>query len=132
MSAGRGARRSQSPCARRSRRLSGGIRMVRSGAACRPIWCLGGGRFIRWSKLGVWERLLERVQERGLELGMAFLDGTSIRAHHKAAGAAKKGESGAQRDVREALGRSRGGHGTKACVITDGVGRAISFARSGS
>jgi hypothetical protein len=36
--------------------------------------------------------LLELAQQRGgLEAGMAFLDGTSIRAHHKAAGAAKKG-----------------------------------------
>src|SRR4051812_49918798 len=43
-------------------------------------------------------------------------------------GGAKKRGSGAQRDVREALGRSRGGYGTKACVITDGAGRAISFA----
>jgi hypothetical protein len=32
------------------------------------------------------------AQERGVELGMAFLDGTSIRAHAKAAGAAKKGD----------------------------------------
>lgn len=47
--------------------------------------------FRRWARHGVWERLLERVQERGLQLGMAFLDGTVIRAHHKAAGAAKKG-----------------------------------------
>jgi hypothetical protein len=30
--------------------------------------------------------------------------------------------------VREALGRSRGGYSTKACVITDGADRAISFA----
>jgi transposase len=30
--------------------------------------------------------------------------------------------------VREALGRSRGGYGTKACVIADGRGRAIAFA----
>src|ERR671913_430784 len=44
MSAGRGARRSPSPCVRRSRRLSGGIRMARNGAAYRPIWCPGGGR----------------------------------------------------------------------------------------
>src|SRR4051812_31201736 len=43
-------------------------------------------------------------------------------------GGVKKRGSGAQRDVREALGRSRGGYGTKACVITDGAGRAISFA----
>src|SRR5688500_12458245 len=34
----------------------------------------------------------------------------------------------AQRDVREALGRSRGGYGTKACVLADGAGRAIAFA----
>src|SRR3954447_23895338 len=43
-------------------------------------------------------------------------------------GGAKKKGARAQRDVREALGRSRGGYGTKACVITDGAGRAISFA----
>jgi hypothetical protein len=46
--------------------------------------------FIRWSRLGVWERLLAMAQARGVELGMAFLDGTSIRAHQKAAGATKK------------------------------------------
>ena len=45
--------------------------------------------FIRWARLGVWERLLTLVQERGLQLGMTFLDGTNIRAHQKAAGAAK-------------------------------------------
>src|SRR4051812_39342513 len=59
---------------------------------------------------------------------MAFLDGTTIRVHQKAAGAAKKGGSSAQRDKREALGRSRGGFATKACVIADGSGRAIGFA----
>ena len=55
-------------------------------------WWRAAQTFIRWSKLGVWERLLERTQEGGVELGMAFLDGTSIRAHHKAAGASKKGD----------------------------------------
>ena len=29
--------------------------------------------------------------------------------------------------MREALGRSRGGFGTKACVIADGLGRAVAF-----
>src|SRR3954468_9882936 len=38
-----------------------------------------------------------------------------------------KGGSQAQRDCREALGRSRGGYGTKACVIADASGRAIAF-----
>ena len=73
-------------------------------------------------------RLLNRVQQRGVALGMAFLDGTTIRAHQKAAGADKRGADGEQRDRREALGRSRGGYGTKACVIADGRGRAVAFA----
>ena len=56
-------------------------------------WWMAAQTFGRWSRLGVWERLLEAAQRRGgVEAGMAFLDGTSIRAHHKAAGAAKKGE----------------------------------------
>jgi transposase len=87
-----------------------------------------GRLFIRWAHLGVWERLLNLVQQRGVALGMTFLDGTNIRAHQKAAGADKKGAESEQRDRREALGRSRGGYGTKACVIADGRGRAVAFA----
>jgi transposase len=90
-------------------------------------WWRAAQTFIRWARLGVWERLLTLAQERGVQLGMTFLDGTSIRAHQKAAGAARKGGSQAERDQREALGRSRGGYGTKACVIADGLGRAVAF-----
>ncbi len=55
-------------------------------------WWRAAQTFIRWAHLGVWERLLSLVQERGVKLGMAFLDGTSVRAHQKAAGAARKGD----------------------------------------
>ena len=54
-------------------------------------WWKAAQTFIRWARLGVWERLLERVQRRGVALGMAFLDGTDVRAHQKAAGAEKRG-----------------------------------------
>jgi transposase len=54
-------------------------------------WSRAAQTFIRWARLGVWERLLGLVQERGVDLGMTFLDGTSIRAHQKAAGARRKG-----------------------------------------
>ena len=54
-------------------------------------WSRAAQTFIRWARLGVWERLLELAQGRGVELGMTFLDGTSIRAHQKAAGARRKG-----------------------------------------
>src|SRR4051812_35381000 len=73
------------------------VRRHANGAKWRAVpaelgpWWRAAQLFIRWSKLGVWQRLLEAAQARGVELGMAFLDGTSIRAHHKAAGAPKKG-----------------------------------------
>lgn len=54
-------------------------------------WSRAAQTFIRWARLGVWERLLGLAQGRGVELGMTFLDGTSIRAHQKAAGARRKG-----------------------------------------
>jgi len=54
-------------------------------------WWRAAQVFIRWARLGVWERLLALVQERGVALGMVFLDGTSVRAHHKAAGAVRRG-----------------------------------------
>lgn len=52
-------------------------------------WWMAAQTFIRWARLGVWERLLMLVQQRGVQLGMTFLDGSNIRAHQKAAGAAK-------------------------------------------
>ena len=89
-------------------------------------WSRAAQTFIRWARLGVWERLLRLAQERGIQLGMTVLDGTSIRAHQKSTGGPKRGTP-AERDTREALGRSRGGYGTKACVIADGLGRAVAF-----
>ncbi len=68
----------------------------RNGAKWRPVppelgpWWKAAQLHIRWSRLGVWERLLGLAQKHGVELGMTFLDGTSIRAHQKAAGAARK------------------------------------------
>ena len=70
----------------------------RNGAKWRAIpaelgpWWRAAQIFIRWARLGAWDRLLDLAQERGVELGMAFLDGTSIRAHAKAAGASKRGD----------------------------------------
>src|SRR3712207_7088248 len=56
------------------------------------LWWRAAQIFIRWARAGVWERLLSLVQEHGVQLGMVFLDGTSVRAHQKAAGARPKGD----------------------------------------
>ena len=53
-------------------------------------WWKAAQTFIRWSRLGVWERLLNLAQKNCVKLGMTFLDGTNIRAHQKAAGAPRK------------------------------------------
>ena len=80
------------------RTLSAILWRHQNGAKWRAIpaelgpWSRAAQTFIRWARLGVWERLLLLAQERGVQLGMTFLDGTSIRAHHKAAGAEKRGQ----------------------------------------
>lgn len=53
-------------------------------------WWKAAQTFIRWSRLGVWERLMTLAQKNCVALAMTFLDGTSIRAHQKAAGAPRK------------------------------------------
>ena len=79
------------------RTLSAILWRHQNGAKWRAIpaelgpWSRAAQTFIRWARLGVLERLLLLAQERGVQLGMTFLDGTSIRAHQKAAGAARKG-----------------------------------------
>jgi len=79
------------------RTLEAIVRRHRNGATWRAIpaelgpWRRAARLFIRWAELGAWQRLLGMARGRGVELGMAFLDGTSIRAHHKAAGAPEKG-----------------------------------------
>jgi transposase len=91
-------------------------------------WWMAAQTFIRWAKLAVWERLHRLAQERrGLELGMVFLDGTVIRAHQKAAGARKDGLTPGASAEAQALGRSRGGYGTKGHVLADARGRAVAF-----
>jgi transposase len=80
------------------RTLSAILWRHQNGAKWRSIpaelgpWWRAAQVFIRWARLGVWERLLTLVQQRGVLLGMVFLDGTAIRAHHKAAGAARRGD----------------------------------------
>jgi transposase len=66
----------------------------RNGAKWRAVppafgpWWKAAQLHIRWSRMGVWERASARLRERGRpDLGEVFLDGTSVRAHQKAAGA---------------------------------------------
>jgi len=73
-------------------------------------------RFNEWCKKGVWQRVFAAVQDPDLEWLM--LDSTVIRAHQHAAGM-----NGGDDD--QALGRSRGGFGTKVHVAVDSLGNPV-------
>ena len=74
--------------------VNGVIWMARTGAPWRDLpeqhgeWNSVFQRFNRWSKSGVWTRVFQAVKLTDLKA--LLLDSTVIRAHHHAAGAAKK------------------------------------------
>ena len=81
-------------------------------------------RFARWSRFGVWEKILKSHADQA-DLENVCIDSTVIRAHACAAGAAKSDE------VCEALGRSRGGFGCKIHAVTDALGLPVRFILTG-
>jgi transposase len=75
-------------------------------------------RFDRWARKGLWRKVFEVLQDPDLE--WLILDSTVIRAHQHAAGARKEDDGrGGQQD--QALGRSRGGFGTKIHAAVSGL-----------
>jgi transposase len=78
-------------------------------------------RFNEWSKRGVWQRLFEAVQDPDLEWLM--LHSTVVRAHQQAAGMNTP-------ESDQALGRSRGGFGTKIHLAVEALGNPVSIHRS--
>jgi len=87
------------------------------------LWNSVYQRFARWSRKGVWHRLFAQLAGDA-DFEEVFIDSTIVRAHQHAAGAAKK--SGDQ-----ALGRSRGGLGTKIHALVDGLGCLARFRLTG-
>ena len=85
--------------------------IAKTGAPWRDLperfgnWNSNFQRFNRWCKNGVFDKIV--AQLRDPDLDVLLLDSTVVRAHQHAAGA--KGSCAEA----EALGRSRGGFGTK-------------------
>lgn len=107
--------------------------IARTGAPWRDLpaeagvpWKTAWSRFSRWAASGVWQKILAELQRDAEECGdldrsKHFVDGAVVRAHQHAAGAR------AGRRETEALGRSRGGFGTKFHVKADGNGLPLAF-----
>ena len=75
-------------------------------------------RFDRWARNGVWRRIFDVHQDPDLE--WLILDSTIIRAHPHAAGA-RQNDDGSGGQAEQALGRSRGGFGTKIHAVVSGL-----------
>jgi transposase len=79
-------------------------------------WDTAYHRFNEWCKKGVWRRVLVAVQDPDLE--WLLLDSTVVRAHPHAAGMNCEADD-------QALGRSRGGFGTKLHLAVDALGNPV-------
>src|SRR5258708_4019756 len=111
--------------------LNGVMWRLRTGAPRRD----GPDRFGKWPTVyhrfstlrrdglldGILERLQQTLDAAGLiETDLWCIDGTNVRASRSAAGARKRAVPGEPTD--HALGRSRGGFGTKVHLVCDGSG----------
>jgi len=81
-------------------------------------WDTAYHRFNAWCQKGVWRRVFRAVQDPDLE--WLLLDSTVIRAHPHAAGMNTDGDD-------QALGRSRGGFGTKLHLAADALGNPVTL-----
>ncbi len=81
-------------------------------------------RFDRWSKKGVWQRVFEVLRDPDLE--WMILDSTVVRATPARGRGRKRGV-----DDDQALGRSRGGFGTKIHILVDALGNPVEFILTG-
>jgi transposase len=89
----------KTPPADLRRTISAIVWRHQNGATWRRIpaalgaWWRAAQLFIRWAKQGVWENLLDLAPPHDLARGMSVRDGTTIRAHRKAAGAQNRGSA---------------------------------------
>ena len=125
--------------------INGILWILRTGAPWRDLpeyygpWQTVSGRFYRWRKKGIWQSILQRLQQQAEDSGkinwdIHEVDGSVIRAHQHAAGA-RRGELEPNSELsaieqvqqREALGWSKGGFSTKIHLRCDGHGLPITF-----
>ena len=100
--------------------------VMRTGCQWRLLPTIYGGwraihmRFKSWSDKGVWQYLFEGLQDVPDMEGI-IIDGTIIRAHACSSGYKKDSQ------VKEALGRSKGGFTTKIHALVDALGNPLKF-----
>lgn len=110
--------------------LEGVLWVLRTGAPWRDLPCAFGPwqtvyhYFRSWDEEGTIAKAFAALSRRGLMTSELWsIDGTLVRAHRCAAGAGDTGGAAEPND--HALGRSRGGFGTKAHLVVDAEGNLL-------
>lgn len=122
------------PCSDHRKMLEAMLHRLCSGAPWRDLpsrfgpWQSVYWRWRKWSACGLWDRILQALQTKleaqgAIDWTLLCIDGTNIRAHRAASGAGENKVPG--EPAHHALGRSRGGWGTKVHLVTDGAGLAL-------
>ncbi|NJS14192.1 MAG: IS5 family transposase [Sphingopyxis sp.] len=76
-------------------------------------------RFIRWSRLGVFNRIFTELAGKAGEPDRIMIDATHLKAHRTAASLFKRGA------LSRCIGRTKGGLNSKLHAVCDGLGRPI-------
>jgi len=76
-------------------------------------------RFIRWSRLGVFDRIFAALAGEGPKPERIMIDSTHLKAHRTAASLLKKGV------LSRCIGRTKGGLNSKLHVVCDGAGKPL-------
>jgi transposase len=119
--------------------IDGILWILRTGSPWRDLpdrfgpWKTVYERFRRWTREGLWDRVLAEVQgerqRRGkIDWRLFAIDSTIVRAHKAAAGAERARPMNEPAD--HAIGRSRGGLSTKIHLVCDRTGMPMSVSLS--
>ncbi|UAJ12253.1 IS5 family transposase [Polymorphobacter megasporae] len=105
--------------------ISGIIFVIRNGLRWRDAPADYGppktiyNRFIRWSRLGVFNRIFAALAAKGGKPDQLMIDATHLKAHRTAASLLKKGL------FPRCIGRTKGGLNSKLHAVCDGQGRPL-------
>ena len=105
--------------------VSGIIFVIRNGLRWRDAPAEYGppktiyNRFIRWSRLGVFNKIFGALAAKGGKPDQLMIDATHLKAHRTPASLLKKG------DVPRRIGRTKGGLNSKLHAVCDGHGRPL-------
>ncbi|MBU0776426.1 MAG: IS5 family transposase [Alphaproteobacteria bacterium] len=105
--------------------ISGIIFVIRNGLRWRDAPAAYGppktiyNRFIRWSRMGVFNRIFAALAAKGGKPDQLMIDATHLKAHRTAASLLKKGL------FPRRIGRTKGGLNSKLHAVCDGKGRPL-------